>query len=603
MCGLIFTLNFGKKQVSRNRLVTSLKTILHRGPDHSKINIYNDVGMGHCRLSILDLSSKANQPFESFNQRYIIIYNGEVYNYKEIKKKLVNKGIPFRSVSDTEVILNAFIYWGTKCVKMLNGMFSFIIYDKKERKVFLARDRFGIKPLYYYCDDELVIFASEIKAILSYVGKKLKLNFQSIYQYFVFQNILNNQTFFKEIMQVPSGCWGYLNCSMLNKIEFYKYWEIENSKIIKKPKSSLINTLLDKAIERNLVSDVDISSYLSSGIDSSLICHYANKKLNNLNTISCGFKNIGKHHQYDESYKINIIAKDLGNRNFIHSIKKNDNLKYLRKVIYHIDTPRLGQSYPNYIISKFASKYSKVILSGAGGDEIFGGYVWRYKCIFESNGVDQFIDKYLNQSQRVLKLDQISKIFLKCNNNDIKRIKDEFFSFFDKKTITESPEGYFNEILKFDIKNFLQGYLNIEDKLSMAHSLETRVPFLDNDLSDFGLNLKLTDKLEISNKRIYQGKYILRELIKKKLKMKNSFWEKRGFAGPDSYWYKSQFKFKKNILNFLKRPNYLESIIDIDRYFKIISDSKFNDILYKSLIWNLISFDMFLDINYKFIKT
>ena len=351
MCGLVFTLNFEKKQVSRDRLAASLKTILHRGPDYSKINIYNDVGLAHCRLSILDLSSKGNQPFESFNKRYIIIYNGEVYNYKEIKKKLINKGIPFRSLSDTEVILNAFIYWGTKCFKMFNGMFSFVIYDKKDRKVFIARDRFGIKPLYYYCDDELVIFASEIKAILSYVDKKLKLNFQSIYQYFVFQNILNNQTFFKQIKQVPSGCWSYFNCSMLNKIEFLKYWEIENSKIIKKPKTSLINTLLHKAVERNLISDVDISSYLSSGIDSSLMCYYANKKLNNLNTISCGFENIGEHHQYDETNKINIIAKDLGNRNFIHSIKKNDNLKYLRKVIYHIDTPRLGQSYPNYIIS------------------------------------------------------------------------------------------------------------------------------------------------------------------------------------------------------------------------------------------------------------
>ena len=137
----------------------------------------------------------------------------------------------------------------------------------------------------------------------------------------------------------------------------------------------------------------------------------------------------------------------------------------------------------------------------------------------------------------------------------------------------------------------------------MAHSLETRVPFLDNDLFDFGWNLKLTDKLKISNKRINQGKYILRELINKKLKMNNSFWEKRGFAGPDSYWYKSQFKLKKNILNFLKRSKFLESIIDIDGYFKIISNSKYNDILYKSLIWNLISFDMFLDINYKFIKT
>ena len=412
MCGLIFTLNFNKKQVTRSRLATSLKTILHRGPNHSDINIYSDVGMAHCRLSILDLSSRANQPFESFNQRYSIIYNGEVYNYKEIKKNLINKGIPFRSNSDTEVILNAFIYWGTKFVKMLNGMFSFVIYDKKERKVFIARDRFGIKPLYYYYDNELIIIASEIKAILAYLNKKLKLNFQSIYQYFVFQNILNNQTFFKEIKLIPSGCWSYFKCSKLDKIEFNKYWDIENVKINKKQKPSLIDSFLERAVERNLVSDVDICSYLSSGVDSSLICHYANKKLNNHNTISCGFKNIGKHYEYNEIEKVNIIANDLGEKNHIHFIKKDDNLKYLRKIIYHIDTPRLGQSYPNYIISKFASKYSKVILSGAGGDEVFGGYIWRYKCIFESNGVDDFIKKYLNQSQRVLRLEQISNIFL-----------------------------------------------------------------------------------------------------------------------------------------------------------------------------------------------
>lgn len=591
MCGIFFIFN-KSNEISEQRLKNTVAKISHRGPDNQGVYSKNKVGMGHARLSIIDLSDNANQPFESIDQNYKIIFNGEIYNFLEIKTELLKNGIKFRTSSDTEVLLNSFIYWGEKCIKKLNGMFAFVIYDIKKNEVFVGRDRFGVKPLYYLNKYNKIIFSSEIKAIIDYIPR-VEINKQSIHDYFVFQNLLNNKTFFNDVHIFPHGCFSKFKLEKNNSIQIKKYWDFNFSNDnLSLNEIENINHLLRRSVKKNLLADVSLAFYLSSGLDSTLINVIANDYNEKLNTYSCGFKvDSNKLRSFDESKAAQATAKLLNSNHNTLMVNSNDNIKYIDKLVYHLEDLKLGQSYPNYLIAKEVSKKHKIVLSGAGGDELFAGYIWRYESIFQNNK-NSFLKNYFLKCQRVLNVNSLPSIFLNYSNSETKRLKESFYSYFENGDYNDSEQDYLNQIQNYECKTFLQGYLNVEDKLSMANGLETRVPFLENELFEYSMKLNHNQKLQIRNKSIIEGKLIIRKLLKDKYPFVTSY-KKQGFAAPDFDWYKKQIK--NNELNTLIDLKLSHEFINIKSLkSKIIHFKTKEPHRFKAIIWNMLNFEKLL---------
>ena len=370
MCGIA---GFVSKKFSKADLVKMTNSIRHRGPDADGyyFNSENGIGLGHRRLSIIDLSNDANQPMTSHCDRYIIIYNGEVYNYKEIALKLGN--IKWKTSSDTEVILEAFVKWGTDFVDELNGMFAMAIYDKLEEKIFLFRDRMGIKPLYYYYDNNKLIFASELKAF-KHLKINKKINYDAIYAYLHLGYIPSNQTIYNKIFKVNPGSFLTYHKNIISK---KYYWKPEN-KIIKFPYKNFnsskkeLKSLLQESIKNRLISDVPIGTFLSGGIDSSIVTAIAQEVNNSsINTFSIGFKE-AKHNESEHAKK---VANHIGTNHHEFVLTEADAINELENIMEHFDEPFSDSSaLPTMLVSKMARKHVTVCLSGDGGDELFMGY-------------------------------------------------------------------------------------------------------------------------------------------------------------------------------------------------------------------------------------
>ena len=502
MCGIAGIINFNNFKIKKNNLKLMISKILHRGPDGENYWINNNIGFGHCRLAIIDKSSKASQPMKSSNERYILSYNGEVYNFNELKK-ILEKKYKFTSSSDTEVVLYSLIEWGTDALSKFNGMFALSFFDRKKQELILARDRYGIKPLYIFKNHKIFSFASEQKSILVLPEFKKEINLSSISEYFTFQNILSENTFFKNIQLFEAGC--YLKYNLKNK-KFLKkkYWEFnfkKNKKVNNEDEYlEELKRLHENAINKQLVSDVKIGSYLSGGIDSSSITYIASKKINHFDTFNCGFEKkliSKKERNFDETFKAEIISEHLKTKNHKFLIKPKHIEKSINKITYHLEEPRVGQSYPNYFASKLASKHVKVVLSGTGGDEMFGGYPWRYLTGLQINNFNDFIIKYYQLWQRIINDNDKKKFFSPVWNEVKNQNNKEIFKniFKEKGKIINSDLDIINLSLHFEAKTFLKGLLLLDDKLGMSHSIENRVPFLDNNLVDFAMscpaNLKI----------------------------------------------------------------------------------------------------------------
>ena len=350
-----------------------MELIKHRGPDGEGLwtSECGKAGLGHVRLSIIDLKT-GNQPMVCSHDRYVIAYNGEIYNFKQIKQELV--GFDFKTESDTEVILNSFKRWGFDCINKFNGMFAFAIWDKSEKKLFLARDRFGIKPLYYFMENKVLYFASEIKALLPFQNK-IEINQKGLSQYFNLQHNLGETTMFSGINNFPVASFAQFSSDCV--IDITEYWKPQFSPDFDHTEKWFISRaeeLLNESIISHTVSDVEIGSYVSGGIDSSLVA----SKLAKLNKdVPIKFFN-GRFKEsldYDESIYAKDVARSL-NANYIQTeICSNDFLNNIDKVIYHLDQPTAGPgSFPQFCVSQTVSKHVKVVLGGQGGDEIFGGY-------------------------------------------------------------------------------------------------------------------------------------------------------------------------------------------------------------------------------------
>ena len=582
-----------------------------------------DLYMGHRRLSILDVSYAGHQPMSDSSKNIWISYNGEIYNFKQLRSELKKFGHIFKSNSDTEVIIYAYKQWGINCLKKFNGMFAFSLYDNLKKKFYLCRDRYGIKPIYYHLTkDKTLVYASEIKSILEYNEVNTEINKSSLIEYFTFQNFFTNNTLHKNIHILEAG--NYIEINLVSKkLKQHQYWDFNfsNPQNIKDEREyeEELSRLFSKAVESQLVSDVSVGSYLSGGMDSGSITAIASnifKKSNNsLKTFTIGFdltSASGLELSFDERKKAKYMSNTFKTEHYEMILKSGDMEKSLPKLAYHLEEPRVGQSYPNYYAAELASKHVKVVLSGAGGDELFGGYPWRYYKASNNKNFEDYIDKYYVFWQRLIPNQYIEKIFSPIKK-DIENIwtKDIFQSVFKNSILAKTTEDYINQSLYFEAKTFLHGLLVVEDKLSMSHSIETRVPFLDNELVDFAQKIPAKYKLGNLNKVIKMneneiskiiktndGKMILRKVMSNYIPDDIVKAEKQGFSAPDKSWFKGEsidFVKAKLLNKKAKIYKYLDKAV-VKKLINDHLDGKQNRRLF---IWSLLNFEEWIRINEK----
>ena len=621
MCAIAGFISYRDPSYSNSKIIENMLSIMsHRGPDARGEFIHKSVTLGHARLSIIDLSSSANQPFLSENCRYSIVYNGEIYNFKELRAELERQGFSFHTNSDTEVVLKSYIFWGTNMLRKLNGMFALAIYDKESDTIFFARDRYGIKPLYYYQKDGVLIFASEIKAIELHPNYSFNVDTEGLREYFSFQNLISESTLNDNVKTFPAGHHSLVNCKNNTPLKLEQYWDFEFQEI-EYPLSEEecieeLDHLFQKAVKRQLVSDVPIGSYLSGGMDSGSITAIAAKELPDIHTFTCGFdmsSASSTETHFDERIQAQEFSDYFGTHHHEKIITSMDMERSIPTIAWHLDEPRVGQSYPNFYAAELARSRVTVVMSGTGGDELFAGYPWRYYRSLQCKNIAEYLDTYYEYWQRLVPESQHNQFFepiwSKTNHYSP---RDSFENVYNS-TINNAnnAEDFINQSLYFEAKTFLHGLLIVEDKLSMAHSLESRVPMLDNDLVDFAQkipsrfklgNIDVISELYSQNKiieaqkyfqRSKDGKITLRKAMQGHLPKETSKREKQGFSGPDSSWFSENSR--QFILNELSsKNNLIYDFLNKKMITNLLENHFSKQTNSRLLIWSLLNFSCWL---------
>lgn len=566
MCGITGLIDLAGAPASPAVLQRMTLAIAHRGPDGEGHWIEGNVGLGHRRLAIIDLSPAGHQPVISADHRYVLSYNGEVYNYRELRAELQAAGYWFRSNTDTEVVLNALAAWGKEALLRFNGMFALALWNRRERSLLLARDRYGIKPLYYARQGTTFAFGSEQKAILAQPHFNRRLNKRALLEYFTFQNIFTDQTLLEDVFLLPSGHFLELLADKPDASPT-KYWDYR----FREPDRAApreeyleeLDRLFRQAVNRQLVSDVELGAYLSGGMDSGSITAVAARSLPNLKSFTVGFdlsSASGLELGFDERLQAEAMSATFKTEHYEMVLKAGDMERCLPKLAWHLEEPRVGQSYPNYYAAHLASRFLKVVLAGTGGDELFGGYPWRYYRGASAQSFKDYVDGYYLYWHRLASNTELRALFapVRCDIDGV-WTRDIFQSvFLNHDNTLERPEDYVNHSLYLEAKTFLHGLFIVEDKLSMAHGLETRVPFMDNDLVDFAMQCPVRLKLNRldavvsidensagSKKQAYfqktnDGKQLLRDMMARHVPRAVVEAEKQGFTSPDASWFKGE---------------------------------------------------------------
>jgi len=634
MCGICGIYNFNSKEkIKESDLRKMAKVIKHRGPDDEGFYTHKNIGLAHRRLSVIDLSQFARQPMTNEDNTIWITYNGEIYNYLELREKLIRKGHKMKSESDTEVILHLYEEFGENLLEKLNGMFAFVLWDKNKNRIFAARDRLGVKPFYYFCDKEKFIFSSEIKAILSY-GIKAEPNFVAINDYLAFQFCLDEKTFFKGINKLQPGHYLVIENSQLR---IKKYWDIDyiiDNEHSENYFTEKLTNLIENSVKLRTRSDVPIGAYLSGGIDTTIVTCFASKfinsKHNSIKTFT-GFFPFGK--RYDETRYAKIVSDFANTQYFQVSPTAEDFVTILPKLIYLMDEPAAGPGiFPQYFVSKLSSENVKVVLGGQGGDEIWGGYA-RYliaytehcfkKVLFNSREEDKYLrilksaishaeilreyaptlkyfyakDVFSPMDYRYFKLisriSNLEKVFNKDFIQEINK-KSSIIKRFRNIFNNSNSTSYFNRMSYFDIKTVLPALLQVEDRTSMAVSLESRVPLLDHRIVE--LSSRVSPAIKYKG---LESKYLLKKattnIIPKEILDRK---DKIGFAVPLDKLYKN--KVVKNFLReiLLGKKAKERAIYNIAGIEKLLESEK----EFGRQIWGLLClelwFQIFIDYNY-----
>jgi asparagine synthase (glutamine-hydrolysing) len=579
MCGIAgyYSLN---QTLEPSLLKTMTNAIQHRGPDSD--GFFNDrtAGLGHRRLSIIDLREVANQPMFSHNDRYVMVFNGEVYNFKELSSqvRVKNDSFYYKTNSDTEVVIEAFNKWGVDFINRLNGMFAIAIYDTVEGHLFLYRDRIGIKPLYYYWDGENFFFASEIKALtkVEMIRNKLTINQTAVNHFLNLGYIPSPISIYNEIHKFPAGHRLHINKDIFT---LEPYWKVEDKvefdEFRNYPEAKKkLKYLIESSVQYRMISDVPFGTFLSGGIDSSLVTAIAqNQSDTAINTFSIGFK----ESKFNESVHAQTIANHLHTNHHEFVVTTKEAQEMVNDMIVSYDEPYADSSaIPSMLLSKMARKHVTMTLSGDGGDELFlgyGSYKWAKKLdagFYKQNRklLAYFLSKMKDRHIRVSKLldfqtgddlkrhifsqeqylfsqQEIGQI-LKNKDFDNSIIKDDF-SDLDRQLSASEAQAM------FDLKYYLPDDLLVKvDRATMKYSLETRVPLLDYRIIEFALNLpeKFKQKGDIS-------KFILKETLYDYLP--KSYFErpKAGFSIPMNDWLRTDLKYL--IDDFLNEPLIMEA--------------------------------------------
>ncbi|MBC8504733.1 MAG: asparagine synthase (glutamine-hydrolyzing) [Chloroflexi bacterium] len=620
MCGIAGIYHINGKPVSSVMLRKMTDAIAHRGPDGEGFYTDSFIGLGHRRLAIIDLSPAGHQPMITRDGQYVLSYNGEVYNFQELRLQLEALGYHFHSRTDSEVVLYAYAEWGEKALDKFNGMYAFALWDRQKQELFLARDRYGIKPLYYSYIGNTLLFGSEVKALLAHPSYRIEVDKEGLLEYFTFQNFFTSRTLFNNIRLLPAGCFMRIPLgSALQNNHPQRYWDYDfhepDCVTDEREYREELDRLFQQAVNRQLVSDVDIGSYLSGGMDSGSITAIAARQLPYIKTFTCGFdlhSASGMELAFDERDKAELMSYLFRTEHYEMVLKAGDMERVMPNLAWHIEEPRVGQSYPNYYAAQLASKFVKVTLSGAGGDELFGGYPWRYYRAVTS-GFENFVDQYYAYWQRLIPNSVIQQAFRPIWP-DVSHVwtRDIFRDVFSSQAAKlETPEDCINQSLYFEAKTFLHGLLIVEDKLSMAHSMETRVPFLDNDLVAFAMRMPVKLKLahlgdivrlnenEPGRKpdKYYQktqdGKLLLRQVMEQYIPTEITRAVKQGFSAPDASWFRGESidYVRREILDGRAR---LYNYLDRETVRALVSDHIDGRHNRRLLIWSLLSFEWWL---------
>jgi asparagine synthase (glutamine-hydrolysing) len=620
MCGIVGVCNRNEEPVPVNLIKRMTDSIAHRGPDGEGQYTDGPVGLGHRRLAIIDLSPLGHQPMANETNDVIITFNGEIYNFQNLRTELEARGHQFHSRTDTEAIIHAYEEWGDDCVTRFNGMFAFAIWDRKNRKLFLARDRYGVKPIYWYWRNGVFVFASEIKAILEHPAVSRNVCYPALNEYFTFQNIFTDLTLFDGVRLLPPGSTMTLDLNADCEPRERRYWDypfLQNPVAMTEEECvEKVYQLFVQAVTRQLMSDVPVGSYLSGGMDSGSITSVAVRHVRRLTTFTGGFdltSASGMELAFDERRSAEMLANQFKTEHYEVVMHAGDMEWVLPKLIWHLEDLRVGQCYPNYYVARLASKFVKVVLSGAGGDELFGGYPWRYYRGLNSAGADDYYQRYYKFWQRLVPDEDKGRLY----NTATRRAVGDHSAFEVFKSVFQgSPEScktnedFINASLVFELKTFLHGLLVVEDKLSMAHSLETRVPFLDDDLVEFAMRCPVQYKLrslehgiqidenlpgkrQIAEFQTSAGKAVLRKAMSRLIPKDYSDRAKQGFSAPDASWFRGEsIDYINRLLRNPKAQIY--EFVSRDYISEVLDQHCRGEVNRRLLIWSLLSLEWWM---------
>jgi asparagine synthase (glutamine-hydrolysing) len=566
MCGIAGVLNRTGEPVSTELLRRMSDVIAHRGPDGEGQYADGRVGLSNRRLAIIDPQPQGDMPMTSTSGDLVITYNGEVYNFKELRAELEGRGHSFRTNTDTEVVLACYEEWGAGAVKRFNGMFALAIWDRRRRELFLARDRFGIKPLYYAELPSAFVFGSEIKALLEHPELDPRLSLPHLLEYLTFQNVFTDGCLFERVRMLPPAHHLTLREDD-GPPRPERYWDFSFAEAddgrSEEEYEEELDRLFRAAVHRQLVADVPVGAQLSGGMDSGSITALAAQELPYLNTFTVGFdmsSSEGLELGFDERVKAEAMSYLFRTEHYEAVLKSGDMERCLPALVWHLEDLRVGQSYPNYYVARLAGKFVKVVLAGSGGDELFAGYPWRYYRAVVNQSFDDYVEKYYRFWRRLIPNKPLARCFRPEVWEQVEGLRtiEIFRNEFPDSTPPSSPEDYVNHSLYLEARTFLHGLLVVEDKLSMAHSLESRVPFLDNDLVDFAQRLPVRHKLRDLDRVVElnendpgpkteryfhqtrDGKLLLRKVMNRYVPAEIANQVKQGFSGPDESWFRGE---------------------------------------------------------------
>jgi asparagine synthase (glutamine-hydrolysing) len=616
VCGVVGEYRLDGAPVAEWRLLAMREALAHRGPDAEGIYCDRHVGLAHRRLAVIDLSAEANQPMLSPDGLTAISFNGEIYNFRDLRTALEREACRFRTRSDTEVLIWGYRLWGIEgLMRRIDGMAALALWDAGSGRLHLARDRYGIKPLYLWRRPWGIAFASEIKAFLSLPDFTARLNAAALGEYFTFQNLFRPHTLMAGVELLPPASILTLGG---DSERMTRYWDFDftnrDASIGEAEAATETRRLLMAGVERQLVADVPVGAYLSGGVDSASMVAGAVPHVPRLTTFTAGFEMSavdGIERLFDERRDAELLACHFKTEHYEQVINSGDIRWSLPRVVWAIEDLRLGMSYPNYYVARLASKFATVCLSGAGGDELFGGYPWRYYRVFRALDRASYLQAYYEFWQRLTSEADRKTMFRTGTGAALAREEsfDIFCSVFDDadQLRYETPEDHIANSLYFECKTFLHGLFLIGDKLSMASGLEERFPFMDNALVEFAQRLPIHHKLAdlrqmltidedavrkkaLAESRYDIGKSALRRAMAPLLPEAVMRRPKQGFSAPDGSWYRGEnASYVRDLL--LGSELALADFINPDFVRQRVTEHIQGRANHRLLIWSLLSFE------------